>query len=729
MAIAPLLSLLRASCPDIEAAGQGMHGKGGAAAALGIDIGGTFTDIVHLDHATGRQHALKVLTTHADPSLAVIEGTRQLLDAHHLDARRIGRVVHATTLFTNALIERRGARTGLITTRGFRDTLEIGRERKYELYDIGIENPAPLIPRDLRLEVDERVAADGRVVSPLDRAAVAATARRLVEAGAVSILIGFLHAYANPAHEIEAARIVAEALPSVAITTSHEVAPEIREYERLSTAAANAYVKPLAASYIGALERDLRGLGIGAPLLLMLSNGGLTHAAEAMRAPVQLLESGPAAGALVAGYYGRLEGEPRLLAFDMGGTTAKLSLVDDGKPLVTYAFEAARQKRFAEGSGLPIRISTVELIEIGAGGGSIARADEIGLLKVGPESAGSEPGPAAYGRGGTSPTVTDANLRLGILNPATFAGGTIALDLPASDRALSGLAGALGLDCDRLASGMRDIVNESMTAAARVHIAERGRDPRSYAVLATGGGGPVHAAALARKLGAGRVICPPAAGVASALGLIMAPARIDRVATVGFHVATGDLAAFEAAFQKLEADAKTLVAETGLDASDATTARLADGRFVGQGFDLVVPLPDGPYDTGDAASVRATLTQAFERAYREKFARTPPAVMIELISIRVSVTAPVAETAVVATARSEARSSSVRRQVRLDDVAGAGTAPMLEVDVYDRAGLLPGIRFTGPALVEEESSTLVVPAGASAEVRASGTIVITLARA
>lgn len=703
-----------------------MRARTTAAAALGIDIGGTFTDIVHLDHATGRQHALKVLTTHADPSRAVVEGTRRLLDLHGLEASRIGRVVHATTLFTNALIERRGARTGLITTAGFRDTLEIGRERKYELYDLAIENPAPLVPRNLRLEVGERMRADGSVAVPLDEDDVRRALQELVAAGVTSIVIGFLHAYANPAHELRAAAIVAECAPGIAITTSHEVASEIREYERLSTAVINAYVKPLAASYIGALSRDLQGLGIGAPLLLMLSNGGLTHAAEAMRVPVQLLESGPAAGALVAGYYGRLEGEPRLLAFDMGGTTAKLSLVDDGQPLVAYSFEAARQKRFAEGSGLPVRISTVELIEIGAGGGSIARADEIGLLKVGPRSAGSEPGPAAYGRGGTEPTVTDANLHLGILNAETFAGGTIPLDLAASEQALEQLAQPIGLDVDRLATGIRDIVNESMTAAARVHIAERGRDPRGYAVLATGGGGPLHAAALARKLGAKRVICPPSAGVASALGLIMAPARIDRVATVGFRLETGNLGRLEAEFRRLETEALALVADTGVETAGATVARLADGRFVGQGFDLVIPLPSGPFDQGDATAIRQRLADAFERSYREKFARTPPKVAIEFVSVRVSVTAPVAETAVVPEADLSTRSSSrARRKARIDD--GSAAAGETEVAVYARAELRPGAHFEGPAMVEEDSSTLVIPPGATAEVRPSGSIVVTLA--
>ena len=703
-----------------------MREQAAATASLGIDIGGTFTDIVYLEHATGRQHALKVLTTHSDPSRAVIDGIRQLLSRHHLSPSLIGRVIHATTLFTNALIERSGARTGLLTTRGFRDTLEIGRERKYELYDIAIENPVPLVPRDLRLEVHERIGPDGTVLTPLIEADVRETARALAAAGVTSIAIGFLHAYANPCHEIRAAEIVAEVLPGIAVTTSHEVAPEIREYERLSTAVANAYVKPLAASYIGALSRDLSALGIAAPLLLMLSNGGLTHAAEAMRLPVQLLESGPAAGALVAGYYGRLENEPRILAFDMGGTTAKLSMVDDGEPLVAYSFEAARQKRFAEGSGLPIRISTVELIEIGAGGGSIARADQIGLLKVGPDSAGSEPGPASYGRGGSEPTVTDANLQAAILNPDTFAGGSIPLDLAAGAKALAGLGTRLGLDVDRLSAGIRDIVNESMTAAARVHIAERGRDPRDYAVLATGGGGPVHAAALARKLGAKRVICPPSAGVASALGLIMAPARVDRVATVGFRLASGDLARLEADYGRLESEALTLVKETGAANDRTSVRRLADGRFVGQGFDLVVPLPAGPYDASDGGAQRKALEEAFEAAYREKFARTPPAVPIEFVSIRVSVTASVVDTSMLADIEPSARNPvKGRRVAHIDSGIAGGEA--IEVDVYDRLALRPGARFKGPALVEEESSTLVVPAGASVHVRPSGSIVVTLA--
>ena len=511
-------------------------------------------------------------------------------------------MVHATTLFTNALIERKGALTGLITTAGFRDTLEIGRERKYELYDLQIAKPEPLVPRNLRLEVAERSRADGGIERRLDTKQVESRARALVQAGVESIAVVFLHAYANPRHEAQAARLIAKRHPKIAVTTSHEVAPEIREYERASTTVANAYIKPLAHRYLALMAKRLDGLGIPAPLLLMLSSGGLTHVAEAQRTPVQMLESGPAAGALAGAFFGRADGDGRLLAFDMGGTTAKLSLVDDGEPLTAYSFEAARQKRFMEGSGLPIRISTIELIEIGAGGGSIASVDEIGLLKVGPRSAGSQPGPASYGLGGTEPTVTDADFLLGYLNPGYFAGGEVKVDVAAARQAIERLAGTLGLEPVKVAWGIHDIVNENMASAARVHIAERGRDPRDYALLCTGGAGPVHAQEVARKLGISRVICPPSAGVASALGLLVAPARVDRVATVGVRLDTGSLASLEAAFGRLEDEARAVMADTGLKLESATMKRLADGRFLGQGFNLVVELPEGPMTTAPRAA-------------------------------------------------------------------------------------------------------------------------------
>jgi N-methylhydantoinase A len=690
--------------------------------SLGIDIGGTFTDIVIYDHDGGRQWSRKILTTHDDPARAVAAGVAALLGEGRLEPRHVTRAVHATTLFTNALIERKGAVTGLITTAGFADTLEIGRERKFELYDLDIAKPEPLVPRNRRLEVAERMRPDGTVRRPLDTAEVAARARALVDAGATSIAIVFLHAYANPEHEALAARIIGERHPDVAVTASHEVAAEIREYERASTAVANAYIKPLARRYLELMARRMTELGVPTPLLLMLSSGGLTHVQEAERAPVGMLESGPAAGAIAAAFFGREDSGGNLLAFDMGGTTAKLSLVDAGEPLTAYHFEAARQKRFLEGSGFPIRISTIELIEIGAGGGSIAQVDEIGLLRVGPRSAGSQPGPAAYGLGGAEATVTDADLLLGYLNPDYFAGGEVKVDIEAARAALARVAERVGLSLIEVAWGIHDIVNENMAGAARVHIAERGRDPREYALLCTGGAGPVHAGGVARTLGLSRVICPPSAGVASALGLLVAPARVDRVATVGIRLDRGSVAELETAFQRLEEDALAVLADTGIKLDTASVRRLADGRFLGQGFDLVVQLPEGPYEDSDAE--RRRLRSAFETAYREKFALTPPDVPIEFINIRVAVRAPIA-------------GSDVARRGRAAGVAGCaikGVRPawfperggFAETTVYDRYRLGAGDELTGPAVVEEEGSTLVVPSGAIARVAPSGNIIMTL---
>jgi N-methylhydantoinase A len=689
--------------------------------ALGIDIGGTFTDIVVYDHERGRQLNRKVLTTHDDPARGVAAGVAALLAREALDPAAFTRVVHATTLFTNALIERKGARTGLITTAGFGDTLEIGRERKFELYDLNIAKPEPLVPRDLRVEVAERTRADGSVARRLPAADVTRAAGRLAARGVTSIAVVFLHAYANPRHEAEAAQLVARHHPTLAVTASHEVAPEIREFERASTTVANAYIKPLARRYLEAMARRLDTLGVPAPLLLMLSSGGLTHLAEAERTPVQMLESGPAAGALAAAFFGREDSQGHLLAFDMGGTTAKLSLVDDGEPLTAYAFEAARQKRFLEGSGLPIRISTIELIEIGAGGGSIAHVDELGLLKVGPRSAGSEPGPAAYGLGGADPTVTDADFLLGYLNPNYFAGGEMPIDMAAARRAVETLAARVGLSPTETAWGIHDVVNETMASAARVHIAERGRDPRRYALLCTGGAGPVHADGVARKLGIAQIVCPPAAGVASALGLLVAPARVDRVATVGLRLEAGTGAALEAAFRRLEDEARAVIADSGLKLETATVRRLADGRFAGQGFDLVVELPAGPYADGEAT--RARLAEAFESAYREKFALTPPPVPIEFINVRVAVRAPVAGADVHARAAA-GRGAAVKGTRR---VFFPGPRDYVETAVYDRAHLAVGAKIAGPAVVEEAGSTLVIGPGASGRVAASGNLIVTLA--
>jgi N-methylhydantoinase A len=687
------------------------------AASLGIDIGGTFTDLVIHHHATGQRHALKVLTTHDDPRRGVMTGIAALLVQTALPPAAITRVVHATTLFTNALIERKGAKTGLITTAGFRDTLEIGRERKYALYDLAIEMPAPLVPRDLRLEVSERCRADGSIFRPLLPAEVTAATDHLMAAGVESVAVLFLHSYINPAHEAEAARLIAAHAPSLFVTTSHAVAPEIREFERCSTTVASAYIKKLAVTYLTGLEADLHAIGIAAPLLLMISSGGLTHIQEVTANPVQMLESGPAAGALAAAYFGAREGAANLLAFDMGGTTAKLSLIEAGEPLVAQGFEAARQKRFMEGSGLPIRIATVELIEIGAGGGSIARTDALGLLKVGPDSAGSEPGPACYGQGGIQPTVTDANLLLGYLNPDFFAGGTLSIDTARAQSAVAALAESIQMDTAQIAAGIHDVVNEAMASAARVHIAERGRDPRGFALLTTGGGGPVHGYGVARKLGLTRLICPPSPGVASAWGLLVAPARVDRVTAISFRVAEDDLGALDAIFRRLEEEALQVLAETGVPADTAQIQRLADGRFVGQGFDLPVKLPHGSY------ADPAVLIAAFHDAYRAKFTRSPPDVMLEFVAARVAVQAAISG-GPIAPLDSGGDFAACKRGERPAWFAEAGG--YVNAAVYDRELMRAGMVFAGPALVEDSGSTLVIGPAATARVTVQGSIIVDL---
>ena len=686
---------------------------------LGIDVGGTFTDIVAYDPATGRQASHKQLTTHADPSRGVMAGIDRLLADNDIAPSAIGRVVHATTLFSNAVIERKGAPTGLITTRGFRDTLEIGRERKYELYDINIVKPAPLIPRHLRLEVPERMAVDGGVRLPLDEAALLDAVAKLAGEGVSSLAIAFLHSYANARHERHALELIAARHPTLALSASVDVAPEIREYERVSTTAINAYIKPLAERYLSSLAAQVAARGIAAPLLLMLSNGGLTNIEEAKRTPVQLLESGPAAGALVAARLGAGDGGAHVLAFDMGGTTAKLSIIDDGKPIVAYSFEVARERRFIEGSGLPVRISTLELIEIGAGGGSIARLDDIGLLKVGPASAGSEPGPAAYGRGGKLPTITDADLVLGLLDPAYFLGGTMPIDLEAAKAALAPLAERAGLAVTDLAWGIHDLVNENMANAARVHIAEHGKDPRRYTLLATGGAGPVHAYYVAKKLGLKRLIAPRAAGVASALGLLIAPARVDRVATVARELDRIQWPDLEATFRDMETKAKAVLAATLPDGAAPAITRLADIRYVGQASELVVPLPAGPY----SAASRGSLMQAFEQAYVAAFTRTPPTTQIEIINVRLSASLDVEGAALPRHARTSATASPLK-----------GTRPVFFPEfrdfrptaVYDRYALAPGDAFDGPAIVEERESTLVIGPGGRFQVAASGSLIVTI---
>ena len=679
--------------------------------SLGIDIGGTFTDLVIHDPRTGRAVIWKESTTPDDPARGALEGTRRVLEKAGARPQEIGRVVHATTLFTNALIERKGAKTGLLTTAGFGDVLEIARERKYELYDLFIEMPKPLVPRPWRREAKERLGPDGSIEIALDVEAALAEVADLVEQGVESLAICFLHSYANAAHERKIGAAVAERFQNLSISLSSEIAPEIREYLRASTTVANAYVRPLAEIYLERLEQALRDEGIPGGLFLMLSNGGLTHVSEAKRAPVQLLESGPAAGALAGAWFGRNAGLERVLAFDMGGTTAKLALVDDGEPVVAWGFEAAREKRFLRGSGLPMQIATVELIEIGAGGGSIAHKSDLGTLNVGPESSGAQPGPACYGRGGTEATVTDADLTLGYLNADFFLGGAMKIDAAATNAAFGKLASALGVESGRAAFGVHDVVNENMAGAARVAIAERGRVPSEYALLATGGAGPVHAWHVARKLGVGRVVCPPGAGAGSTIGMLMAPARVDRVASFTTALAGADLAAADSLFAGLEKEALDVLHLTGADVENRTVRRLADMRYIGQGSEITVVLPQ--------ALGEADVKTAFEAAYKALFARTPPGAAIQFVALRLSVSAPMPGTG-----------GKLELPRHASDTALKGTRPVFFPDegktlptrVWDRYALEPGVSIDGPAVFEENESTFIVGPNSTARLLADGSI-------
>jgi N-methylhydantoinase A len=669
---------------------------------LGVDIGGTFTDFVAVVD-DGTVFTGKTLTTPSDPARAVQSGLHVLLQENQIDAKSIDVVIHATTLITNAIIERKGARIGLITTAGFRDLLEIGREVRYDLYDLFLRMPRPLVPRALRLEVRERIDSSGNVVQPLNVDDVRNAAVEFVASGVEAIAIGFLHSYLNDEHERAAADLIRGEFPDLMVSTSAAVAREIREYERFSTTAANAYVQPLAGRYLKRLADHLNESGIEGPLHIMLSNGGVATADVAASLPVRLIESGPAAGALAAGHTGKSTGESHILGFDMGGTTAKLCLVEDGEPAVTYSLDVAREHRFKRGSGLPIRAPSVELIEIGAGGGSIARIDELGLLTVGPESAGSEPGPACYRFGGVEPTVTDADLVLGYLNPDYFLGGEMRLDPVAARCALdSGLAKSLNLEVERVAWGIHDMVNENMATAAGVYIAEKGRDPRRYAMVATGGAGPVHAIDVARKIGLSKVIVPPSAGVASAAGLLVAPPRMDFAHSYPARLTDVDWDEVNRILRELEEAGRSALRQSGVSDEQMAIERIVELRYVNQGHEVPVPLPEA--ELGPARVDK--ILSSFEAEYISRFNRTIPGVPVESLTWRVTVLGPVPDTGAAPASDDQRASPPVASSAR--PVYSPATGEFIPVQVYRRDSLTSGAELVGPAIIEEIASTTVI---------------------
>ncbi len=689
---------------------------------LGIDVGGTFTDFVLLDDASGQIHTYKCLTTPRDPAEAIVEGMRGLTQQIPGYVGQLEEIIHGTTLVINAIIERKGARTGLITTQGFRDVLELRREMRYAPYDVFANFPEPLVPRYRRLEVNERLRADGSVLQPLDPAEARTVVRALADLGVESIAVCLLNSFENPAHELALKRILAEDFPSASVSISYEVLPQIREYERTSTTVTNAYVKPLTEKYLRALYDRLAALGFHGRLFIMLSSGGVTSAETAAEFPVRIIESGPTAAVIAGQYYSRLFQLPEMFCFDMGGTTAKSCLIQGGLAGLVPTFEVGRVQRFMKGSGLTIQVPVVDLMEIGAGGGSIARMSRLGTLQVGPESAGAEPGPICYGRGGIEPTVTDADLLLGYLDADYFLGGTMALDAEAARRGLEAhVARPLGVSFIQAVWGIHDLINEMMAAAAKTHIAERGGNPQVVTVAAFGGAGPVHAYGLARKLGAPRLIVPPNAGVGSALGFFTAPRAFDLVRSHKAPVLVADYADCEKLFLEMQAEGERTLRQAGAEGA-IEFARSVDARFIGQGSETNLPIPEREFTTLTPADIR----RRFDEIYSRLYGRTYPESPVEFVNFRVRASLPVR---LLELPRLPNKSGHAPEAIKGERQAFSDIArDFIPFTVYDRYQLFPGATFSGPAIVEERESTVIVGEAAQVTVDEYGFLWIEMPR-
>lgn len=682
---------------------------------VAVDVGGTFTDVVLLHGA--RKHTVKVLTTPQAPEQAVLSGVEEILRLAELDWPQVELLILGTTLATNALIERKGAKTALITTHGFRDLVEIGLEDRFAQYDVFLEKPAPLVPRHWRHGVVERVNAAGQALTALDEAQVEALAKQLVADGIESVAVCFLHGYANPVHERRVRAILAKHAPELWVSLASDVCPEIREYERLSTVSANAYVQPQVAGYLRRLQQGLTQRGLHSEPFLMTSGGALTTLQSGIDEPVRLVESGPAGGAVLARQVAEQIGAARALSFDMGGTTAKICFIDDYQPQVSRSFEFGRVHRHLKGSGLPIRIPVIEMVEIGAGGGSIARVNHLGVVQVGPDSAGSSPGPAAYGLGGAQPTVTDAHAALGHVDPARFAVGKVQLDPQLARAALErGLGAQTGLEAEPAAQAVIDIVTENMVNAARVHASELGKAADESTLIAFGGAAPLHAALLARKLGIARLVVPNSAGVGSALGFLWAPVAYQTVRSLHQRLDRIDHTAVERLLGELTetADAVVLRAAPG---EVLVRQRQVFMRYAGQGHEIPVPLPDGPFD----AAASALLHQRFEQRYAELYGRSLPHIAAEAVSWSVAVQA--GEHAAPAPDHIPAdQARAVSTQSR--EVYDADSGQWQAVPVYERQLLKPGQWLAGPALIVEDETTTHVIAGFEVRLSQLGALIL-----
>ncbi len=668
---------------------------------LGCDIGGTFTDFVLLNDRTGEIITGKCLTTPQDPSDAVEEGIRELEAAAPDFVDRLDELIHGTTLVINSIIERKGAKTGLITTKGFRDVLEIGRELRYAPYDIFAEFPRPLIPRRYRVEVDERIRSDGTVLKPLDIEDARRAVRTLFAMGVESIAVCLINSFENPAHEQAIEAVIGEEAPGISTSISYRVLPQIKEYERTSTTVTNAYVKPLTGRYLSKLSGRLASIGFKGKLFIMLSSGGITSVDTAAEFPVRIIESGPTAAVIAGQYYGKHFNISEMFCFDMGGTTAKSCLIQKGTAGVVPTFEVGRVQRFMKGSGLTIQVPVVDLMEIGAGGGSIAKISKLGTLQVGPESSGADPGPICYGRGGTEPCVTDADLLLGYLDEDYFLGGAMKLDKEGARRGVEEkIAKPLGVSFIQAVWGIHDLINETMAAAAKTHIAEKGGNPKIVTIAAFGGAGPVHAYGLAKKLGAPRMMIPPNAGVGSAMGFFTAPRAFDLLRSHKVSLAVASFEETENIFRSLEADAAKILKK---EAADDTIVyeRSVDMRFVGQGSEIKVTVHEGDFTKFSKTDIR----RSFDEVYEKLYGRTYPESEVEFINFKIRASLPERLLQLPKLPAGPGKFTAVKGQRKAYSPITKGFIPYA---VYDRYRLFPGVRLLGPAIIEEKESTLIL---------------------
>ncbi|HEY5497033.1 MAG TPA: hydantoinase/oxoprolinase family protein [Syntrophales bacterium] len=670
---------------------------------LGCDIGGTFTDFVLLNDQTGEITTGKCLTTPRDPSDAVEEGIRALEATAPGFVAKLDELIHGTTLVINSIIERKGARTGLITTKGFRDVLEIGREIRYAPYDVFAEFPKPLVPRRYRMEVDERVRSDGSVIKALDPEEARQTVRALLNMGVESIAVCLLNSFENPSHELMLLEIIEKEAPGISVSISYHVLPQIKEYERTSTTVTNAYVKPLTGRYLSKLAARLESIGFKGKLFIMLSSGGVTSVETAAEFPVRIIESGPTAAVIAGQYYGKHFNIPEMFCFDMGGTTAKSCLIQKGVAGVVPTFEVGRVQRFMKGSGLTIQVPVVDLMEIGAGGGSIAKVSKLGTLQVGPESSGADPGPICYGRGGTDPCVTDADLLLGYLDENYFLGGTMNLDKESARHGVEEkIAKPLGVSFIQAVWGIHNLINETMAAAAKTHIAEKGGNPKIVTIAAFGGAGPVHAYGLARKLGAPRLLVPPNAGVGSAMGFFTAPRAFDLLRSHKVPLTSVNFSEIEDIFRGLEADAAKILKKEAADEM-IRYERSLDMRFVGQGAEINVPVPAGNFTKLQRADIR----RLFDDVYKKLYGRTYPESEVEFINFKIRASLP--ERLLQLPRFSRKKGQSLDAAIKGQRPAYSPIArDFIPYTVYDRYKLFPAAEFRGPAIIEEKESTLIV---------------------